>query len=297
MLMSEPPDRPGQVEMDPRYAFSASAVLEKLAAPVSMTSLPGATSDVLSGIGSSTSRNSSPSVSPERPSLEDALSLDDDSEGSRHDKEPDVLSLEQLLPPPPVLLQPRGGFLLPRSPARLFVHNAVVQSALSSVASSTAPVTLSEVVEQVAADQVAESPTQVVLDQIEHDIQEQLQVLDRIESDIEDGQVAQNEPMDQIAVVDHQPAVQTEVVALPAAIDSGVCELMANRGSDGDGQHTDQYSDAYITAVDSISSCDFGETPEPGNSCCFKNKSWVSHAARLRPAPDTQHLRVRLLSK
>lgn len=270
VLMSEPPDRPGEVEMDPRYAFSASAVLEKkLAAPaVSLTSLPGATSDVLSGIGSSTSRNSisSPSVSPERPSLEDALSLDDDSEGSRKDELLEqAVQLEQHQPAPapaPLLLQPSRGFLLPRSPARLFVHNAVVQSALSSVASSTAPVTLSEVVEQVVmVDQVPSGLE--VLDRIEQDIQEQLDVLDRIiESDIV---IAQNddEPADQNVMM-IEPA-QTIMAPLPTAIDSGVCELMAHRGSDGDGQHTEQYSDAYITsAVDSISSCDFGETPEPG---------------------------------
>ncbi len=255
VLMSEPPDRPGEVEMDPRYAFSASAVLEKLAAPaVSMTSLPGATSDVLSGIGSSTSRNSisSPSVSPERPSLEDALSLDDDSEGSRKDE----LLEQQPLAVAPLLLQPSRGFLLPRSPARLFVHNAVVQSALSSVASSTAPATLSEVVEQVVVDQVTGPSGLEMLDRIEQDIQEQLDVLDRIESDI----VAQNDDEEP----DQNVPAQTIMAPLPAAIDSGVCELMAHRGSDGDGQHTEQYSDAYITAVDSISSCDFGETPEPG---------------------------------
>ncbi|XP_046632684.1 titin homolog isoform X7 [Daphnia pulicaria] len=348
VLMSEPPNRPGEIELDPRYAFSASAVLEKRA--VTLSSQPGFTSnDVLSGIGSSTSRNSSssPSVSPERPSLEDALSLDDDSsEGSSHDivKQP-TETVEQL----PLPIQQRG-FLLPRSPARLFVHNAIVQSALSSVASSSALVTLSDVMEQVVVeDQVlapdAESETrQEVLEQIEQDLQDQLEVLDRIELDIGEKQEADvdgnevefiaqadqssvqleqsdaeparldeetvieeikrqdqfdlmnpnSQPSDEmtrvkpsepdeieLALADQQMEVPTILLqdnndiqhqqdVIPAmqshlaAIDSGVCELMAQRGSDGEGQHsTDQYSDAYMTAVDSMSSCDFGDSPEP----------------------------------
>lgn len=351
--MSEPPNRPGEIELDPRYAFSASAVLEKMA--VTVSSQPGFTSnDVLSGIGSSTSRNSSssPSVSPERPSLEDALSLDDDSsEGSSHDvvKQPNE-TVEQL----PVPIQQRG-FLLPRSPARLFVHNAVVQSALSSVASSSALVTLSDVMEQVVVeDQVTpdESRTsqtsqthqthQEVLEQIEQDLQDQLEVLDRIELDIGEKQKAadgneveciaqadqssvlleqsdeparpdeetvieeikrqdqfdlmnpNSQPSDEMTRVklsepdEIEPALADQQMEVPtillqdndiqhqqdvpavqshlAAIDSGVCELMAQRGSDGEGQHsTDQYSDAYMTAVDSMSSCDFGDSPEPGN--------------------------------
>ena len=102
---------------------------------------------------------------------------------------------------------------------------------------------------------------EVGLDQIEQDIQQQLQVLDRIE--LEDGQVAQSQEEPNQIQPDQKNVLETRHYA--AAIDSGVCELMqANRGSDGDGQHTDQYSDAYITAVDSISSCDFGEAPEPG---------------------------------
>ena len=297
--MSEPPDRPGEVEVDPRYAFSASAVLEKRVTPISMSSQPGATSDVLSGIGSSTSRTTSPSVSPERPSLEDALSLDDDSEISEgHDDIAKHLDAVEQLQNPALLLQQRG-FLLPRSPARLFVHNAVVQSALSSVASSSAPVTLSDVVEQQV---IADQTHQQVLDQIEQDLQNQLDVLERIESDLEDEQqqssvrhvelppvssqdvVVEEQPiqsstvleqMEHDIVVPCEPAEQVVeedkvhhyVSSHPAAaIDSGVCELMFQRESDG--QHTtDQYSDAYITAVDSMSSSDFGDTPEPpGNN-------------------------------
>ena len=360
VLMSEPPDRPGQVELDPRYAFSASAVLEKIAVPVTISSQPGFTSnDVLSGIGSSTSRNSSsPSVSPERPSLEDALSLDDDSsEGSSHDivKQPTEI-VEQL----PVPIQQRG-FLLPRSPARLFVHNAVVQSALSSVASSSALVTLTDVVEQVVVeDQVAPDGQthQEVLDQIEQELQVQLEVLDQIESDLEEKQTGpssdQNEvefaqiekttglqeqcepnrldeetvieeikrldqldltnlnsrPSDEMTRVE-EPAEPSEIepaladqVEVPTILlqdeeeihrdvplqqqtrlDSGVCELMAQRGSDGEGQHSaDQYSDAYITAVDSMSSCDFGDSPEPGNfkRCHQSGMSNSQHLLALR---------------
>lgn len=292
--MSEPPDRAGPVELDPRYAFSASAVLEKK--DLVSSSVAGQTSDVLSGIGSTTtsrissSATSSPSVSPERPSLEDALSLDDDSSEGSHHKEAPVVPEQQ-----PALVQQRG-FLLPRSPARLFVHNAVVQSALSSVASSSAPVTLSDVLERVTDDSK-------LLDRIEQDLQDQLQVLERIENDLADGQsvpeavdpvggsneasvpmpdqpvpatptdTAQNadvvtdEKLDQ----EEQPDQLPEAVTTPdqkasqqlGTIDSGLCELMAGQHA-ADGQHTDQYSDAYITAVDSISSSDFGETPEPG---------------------------------
>lgn len=350
--MSEPPDRAGPVELDPRYAFSASAVLEKMPVSSAAGSQAGVTSDVLSGIGSTTSRTSStpssPSVSPERPSLEDALSLDDDSsEGSHQDgllKRPEVVEQQQHQQQQPALfqqLQQQRGFLLPRSPARLFVHNAVVQSALSSVASSSAPVTLSDVLEQ-----VSQSTDPKLLDQIEQDLQDQLQVLERIESDLvseivdepqtypADGLTvhdpvpepvhADDEPcvegqsdvpavleiaqsVDKVAEVIEEPIIATDqdiviqeqvdvqqdgllasspdenvetvnrrewattidtsghpaVIAQTGTIDSGVCELMAY----GDGQHTDQYSDAYITAIDSISSSDFGDTPEPGNDC------------------------------
>jgi hypothetical protein len=299
--------------------------------------------------------------------LEDALSLDDDSsEGSSHDVvKPQTPVVEQL----PLPIQQRG-FLLPRSPARLFVHNAVVQSALSSVASSSALVTLSDVVEQVVVeDQVAsdDQTHQQVLEQIEQDLQDQLEVLDRIELDIVENPAASagqnkevefaqidkssslleqcqpkrvdeetvieemkrldqldlmnrnSQPSDEMTRVEPvepneiEPALADQVMEVPtilladeeihhdvpvqshlAAIDSGVCELMAQRGSDGEGQHTDQYSDAYMTAVDSMSSCDFGDSPEPGNlkrcheSVMSKSKKIIIKI--LRPFDEKQEV-------
>lgn len=92
-------------------------------------------SDVISRFGS-TSRASSPS--PDRPSLEDALSLDEDSIG---DSIEPTQATEELDDRPAELnnmFQRSAGFLLPRSPARLFVHNAVVQSAFQTYAESVA---------------------------------------------------------------------------------------------------------------------------------------------------------------
>ena len=92
-------------------------------------------SDVISRFGSSTSRASSPS--PDRPSLEDALSLDEDSIGGDSIEQ----TPEELDDRPAELnnnFQRSAAFLLPRSPARLFVHSAVVQSAFQTYAESVA---------------------------------------------------------------------------------------------------------------------------------------------------------------
>lgn len=123
MVISEPPDRPADVDVEPRLAFSASAVLERRAPTTAPT-------DTLSGIGSSTSKaSSSSSIGSAHPSLEDALSLDDDSDLSQKDDEKKE-----------VAFVPRGvnPFLLPRSPARLFM-GGLVTSAMSSVTSSKSP--------------------------------------------------------------------------------------------------------------------------------------------------------------
>ena len=107
------------------------------AAATSGQVLLGTASDVISRFGSSTSRASSPS--PDRPSLEDALSLDEDSIGG---DSIEMTTPEELDDRPAELLnnnfQRSAGFLLPRSPARLFVHSAVVQSAFQTYAESVA---------------------------------------------------------------------------------------------------------------------------------------------------------------
>lgn len=126
-VFSEPPDRPVLDELlDPRRAVSASAVLME-AAPTATTGT--AATDLLSGIGSTSGRTSKES-SPGHHSLEDALSLDDDSEKSSLESVPTSTA-----PPPEALAR---GFLLPRSPARLFVHNSVVESALSHLVPTSA---------------------------------------------------------------------------------------------------------------------------------------------------------------
>ena len=104
-----------KVPVAQRYASSTSTVPDSLAG-TSCSPNVEENVDVLSGIGSTT-RNSVR----EQCSLEDALSLDDDSDESS-DKE-----IEPKEKSPPLLL-PRG-FLLPRSPARLFLHNSVLQTA------------------------------------------------------------------------------------------------------------------------------------------------------------------------
>ena len=105
-VLSEPPDRPVCEDVVGRRALSA---------PAGQAATPNdVTSDGLSGFGSTT-KESTP---------DDALSLDEDSEGAQ----PTVLH-------PPAAAAAAKGFLLPRSPARLFVHNSVVQSALQQIAS------------------------------------------------------------------------------------------------------------------------------------------------------------------
>lgn len=145
--MSEPPDRPVLLDDDElRRAQSASAVLmmagqhqnEQGRQETVNNTATGMTSDVLSGFGSTTSKESTPEFQPE--SLEDALSLDEDSEGSEMIKSNNTAVL-LAGPPPEGIITPlsnmAAGFLLPRSPARLFVHNSVIQSAFQQLTSTS----------------------------------------------------------------------------------------------------------------------------------------------------------------
>lgn len=88
--------------------------------------------DVLSGIGSTTRTPIG-----QQHSLEDALSLDEDSEDATED-EANLPKRESTVP----LVLPLG-FLIPRSPARLFVHNTALQSAFCR-SGNTSPLVTSQ---------------------------------------------------------------------------------------------------------------------------------------------------------
>lgn len=130
MVLSEPPQPDDQQQQDLiRRAISASAVLMNKPSTSNMETTVAST-DVLSGFGSS--KESSPS-------LEDALSLDDDisSDGGAPPSTKKHRKPVQPQPSSEGLFAAAKGFLLPRSPARLFVHNSVVQSALLQVANTS----------------------------------------------------------------------------------------------------------------------------------------------------------------
>lgn len=130
MVLSEPPQPDDQQQQQDliRRAISASAVL--MNKPSTSNVETAASTDVLSGFGSS--KESSPS-------LEDALSLDDDisSDGGAPPSTKKHRKPVQPQPSSEGLFAAAKGFLLPRSPARLFVHNSVVQSALLQVANTS----------------------------------------------------------------------------------------------------------------------------------------------------------------
>ena len=198
MVISEPPDRPLDVGLEPRLAFSASAVLEKR----------GPTTDVhtdpLSGIGSSTSKasSSSSSIGSAHPSLDDALSLDDDSDLSQKDDEKKELAIIPQINP----------FLLPRSPARLFM-GGLVTSAMSSVTSSKSPSLATSKAPSIdlMAQNVQDDPSELSEQSPEQSVIEQ--VLERIE--------AVTQPIE----IPNARLVEAEMAQSPPTcwVDSGVC--------------------------------------------------------------------------
>jgi hypothetical protein len=169
--------------------------------------------DLLSGIGST----SAPPAPSREHSLEDALSLDDDSEGSaKEEKEAkqDGAHVKKAEESQQQLVLPRG-FLLPRSPARFFLHGSFVQPAVNvtalsaTVSGSASPLpdvdvkheevhpvidTEQQPIVEEQVQPVAEQPVQTEIqeDHLRHDAEEQVKLVS--EPEVELAQEEQVEP-------------------------------------------------------------------------------------------------------
>ena len=177
-----------------------------LADPVSRTN--EAIVDVLSGFDSTTDGRTSRELS-----LEDALSLDDDSEEGKPDERRVKIpqASEQLS-----LSVPRG-FLLPRSPARIFVHSSFFQSALnvSAISSRSTSARTSPI-----------PPVEM------GDLEDPIFVMEHLE----DGG-------EQVASAPAHAAVRSEPGAKWGNVDSGVSELVPIVRETSDDTAVEFYSD------------------------------------------------------
>ena len=226
----------GQLEADDSAQIRVDSSVQESVEPTGVRG--NEENDLLSGIGSTSAARA-----PWREhSLEDALSLDDDSEGSAKEEkeaEQDGAHVKKAEESQQQLVLPRG-FLLPRSPARFFLHGSFVQPAVNVTALSAAvsggasplpdvdvkheqvhPVIDTEqqpiVEEQVQP--VAEQPAQTEIQEghLRHDAEEQVKPV--CEPEVELGQEEQvelqvDEPLQTVADSKSQQASNDQAVKL-----------------------------------------------------------------------------------
>ncbi len=214
MVLSEPPQPDDQQQQQDliRRAISASAVLMNKPS-TSNVETTAASTDVLSGFGSS--KESSPS-------LEDALSLDDDisSDGGAPPSTKKHRKPVQPQPSSEGLFAAAKGFLLPRSPARLFVHNSVVQSALLQVANTSS----SESSEIVHHQEMINTVVEVMAQHPE--IPESTSSITEITEDVQDNTNNSSVILDEL---------KEDPLVIPEVVTTGESVLVVNSSSESSG--------------------------------------------------------------